>query len=160
MSYKRSDYPKSSARSPSEHLHEMTVQEMDRFPQLDYRQALARVMTRHPTIVRLHAVETNGAVRVVPMADFEGRYADPSRVIDLQAKSLMDEGRCKTYQQAVIRVLQEFPKLAARYTEWQSNPANREQPAPKINIMTQKQAKMIVKAHHERVAREGLCTYD
>lgn len=50
--------------SPSEHLHALTKQEMDRFPQLDYRQALSRVQDRRPDLVRLHASESAGSLRV------------------------------------------------------------------------------------------------
>ena len=50
--------------SPSEHLHQLTLAEMDQHPQLDYRQALARVQTRRPDLVRLHASESAGRLRV------------------------------------------------------------------------------------------------
>ena len=50
--------------SPSEYLHALTKQEMDRFPQLDYRQALSRVQDRNPKLCRLYASESAGRLRV------------------------------------------------------------------------------------------------
>lgn len=56
--------------SPSEHLHQLTRAEMDRFPELPYRAALQRVQDRNPEITRLHASESGGRLRV---------YADAAR---------------------------------------------------------------------------------
>lgn len=50
--------------SPSEVLHELTRQEMDAHPSLDYTQALSRVQDRNPRLVALYASETNGCVRI------------------------------------------------------------------------------------------------
>ena len=50
--------------SPSEVLHELTKQEQDKFPALSYHEALSRVQTRRPDLVRLYASESAGRLRV------------------------------------------------------------------------------------------------
>ena len=50
--------------SPSEHLHELTRLELDRFPKMSYVDALSRVQDRNPKLVALYASETNGRIRV------------------------------------------------------------------------------------------------
>ena len=50
--------------SPSEHLHLLTKQEQDLHPSLKYRAALQRVQDRRPDLVRLHASESAGKLRV------------------------------------------------------------------------------------------------
>ena len=50
--------------SPSEHLHELTRQEIEKFPSMSYADALSRVQDRNPKLVALYASEVNGCVRV------------------------------------------------------------------------------------------------
>ena len=50
--------------SPSEVLHNLTMQEMDKHPSLNYRTALQRVQSKNKTLVRLHASESGGRIRV------------------------------------------------------------------------------------------------
>ena len=50
--------------SPSEVLHKLTLAEMDKHPALKYREALGRVQERNPQLVRLHASESAGRLRV------------------------------------------------------------------------------------------------
>ena len=154
------EIPKSSARSPSEHLHRLAKSEMRRFPQMGYREAVHRVIEENPRIVRLHASESNGKVRVHIYPDVMGQHGDPSKHIAQMARELMDDKpkEYKNYVQAVNRVLSDHPALAARYAKWQSNPAHRQPLPAKVTATSQVQARQIVKEHHARVAREGLCT--
>ena len=158
LAYKRSEYVKSAARSPSEHLHEMAIDEQDVFPGMSYPDAVKRVMARNPNIARLYASENNGKVRVVPIGDFEGKYCDPSALVDSKARSLMDGGECKTYRDAAVRVLTEHRTLAGRYASWVSKPFHRPQPqGEKISLSSQIKAKMEVKARYKKIKEEGLC---
>lgn len=114
----------SDLTSPSEHLDALTRQEMDRFPQLDYRQALQRVQDRNPEIVRLHASENNGAVKVVSY-----RENDVSASIAAKVQLLIEadpgKKRFKSYSDAVRHVLSESPELTRKYASYTSEAAYR-----------------------------------
>jgi len=153
------DGHRSKARSPSEHLHELALAEQRQFPDMKYTDAVHRVIDQNPKIVRMYASESNGKVRVHVVSDSAGDYGDPSEHVTRMAKAMLDWGDAKNFKEAVTKVLIERPKLAARYAEWTSNPANAVKEPPKVNMMTEIAAKQIVKAHHERIKREGLCTY-
>ena len=111
--------------SPSAHLDALTRQEMDQFPELSYRQALQRVQDRNPEIVRLHASETNGAVRTYASSDDGESGSDVSALIDSKAKALLDSDPereiYKTYSDAVQHVLGKSPALAAKYRDYTSD---------------------------------------
>ena len=156
-----SEIPKSSARSPSEHLHQLAKDQMRQFPDMDYSTAVHRVIEQNPRIVRLYASESNGKVRVHIYPDVMGQHGDPSKHIAQMARELMDDKpkEYKNYVQAVNRVLSDHPALAARYAKWQSNPAHRQPLPAKVTATSQVQARQIVKEHHARVAREG-CAHD
>ena len=62
--YDPEDQDQSDLTSPSEHLHALARQEMDRFPSMKYPEAVQRVMARNPTITKLYASESNGCLRV------------------------------------------------------------------------------------------------
>ena len=110
--------------SPSEHLDVLTRQEQDRFPQLDYVQALKRVMERNPTITRAYASESAGRVHIV-----SNRENDVSASIAAKAQLLIEgdpqKKRFKTYSDAVRHVLSRSPELASRYASYTSEAAYR-----------------------------------
>ena len=112
----------SGATSPSEHIHELAMEDMQSHPQLSYKEAVDRVIVKNPKIVRLYANETNGKVRVVSHNEEE---QDVAAVIDRKAKLLLDNSKCKTYSEACRKVLAESPALTAKYAAFTSHGAVR-----------------------------------
>ena len=112
----------SGQTSPSEHLHELAVAEMDRFPAMTYTDAARRVMNRNPQITRAYASESNGKVPVVSYREREG---DVSTLINSKAQLLLKNNTCKTFGEAVRKILAESPALAGKYAAFTSADAAR-----------------------------------
>lgn len=101
--------------APSEILDRLARDEMEKFPAFTYRQALDRVMEQRPELVRAYAGEHG-----TKPARVYTEGADPSQVIDRKARSLLDNGECKTYGEAAQKVLSEDPALTRRYRDYTS----------------------------------------
>ena len=101
--------------SPSEVLHELTRQEMDKFPSMNYRDALSRVQDRNPRLVALYASESGGRVRVYNHSEGEGPGDNPSAKLDKKARVLVASGVCKDYSEGVRRAMSDDPALAYKW---------------------------------------------
>ena len=109
--------------SPSEEISALARADQRANPTLSYRQCIDRVMEEKPNLARLYASETNGTLRVY--SNRPGQRDDVSMQIDRKAKLHLDSGVCKSYSEAVQKVLRESPDLTARYGAYASAGAAR-----------------------------------
>ena len=97
--------------SPSALLHQLALREQDRFQNMDYLDAVKRVLNKNVQLARLYAAETNGKIQVRNYSEGD----DPSAKLDAKATAFIASGECKDYAEAARRAIHDNPALADRW---------------------------------------------